>query len=202
MDRGQFAEAERLFRAAVKTSGRAPGYPEEDRLRDAEWVARAAAQGRAADAAGLFEKARELVGPQTAAPAAAQADMQAAAAHLAAGDRAGYEKALARLSARFLAPADTTVGRGVAATLAKLARVAGRADETAVLSRVAWAFALGGAAGWDAAGFEARYAAALRPDAGPWAWRGLALVRLRAGKLDEAEAALAKAARRRTRPTT
>jgi hypothetical protein len=42
--------------------------------------------------------------------------------------------------------------------------------------------------------FEAQFAAALPPDAtNPWGWRGLALVRLRAGKLDGVELTLAKA---------
>jgi hypothetical protein len=60
--------------------------------------------------------------------------------------------------------------------------------------RLAWVAALDPKLdGWDAKAFEARFAAAFQPDTNfAWGYRALALVRLRAGKLKEAEDALAR----------
>jgi tetratricopeptide (TPR) repeat protein len=172
LDRGLFVEAERQFRAGIATSKRVSGYPSEEKLRDAEFLARAvAAQGRFADAVPLFEEVRRLVGTKAPEPNLTQADMQVATAQLGAGRRAEYEK-----------------------TLAKMVERAGQSTDANVLSKLAWAGGLGGkSAGWDVVAFEAQFAAALKPETvNPWAWRGLALVRVRAGKFDEVEAALSK----------
>jgi|GEM_PF-1541899 len=70
-----------------------------------------------------------------------------------------------------------------------------KATELDVLVRLAWAAALDPAPGdWDAKAFETRFSAAFQPNTRfPWGYRALALVRLRAGKLKEAEDALGRA---------
>ena len=81
---------------------------------------------------------------------------------------------------------------------AKLLAAHEKATDLDVLVRLAWAAALEPLAGgdWDAKAFETRFSAAFQPNTNyPWGFRALALVRLRAGKLKEAEEALARASK-------
>jgi tetratricopeptide (TPR) repeat protein len=170
LDRGQFVTAEGYFRDAITKSRLLSSFPDDDLRPYQEYLGRAlAAQGRYADAAVAFSEALRLLGTKGAPAALLWADYEVAAAQLAAGNRAAYDAALAKIVTR-------CEGKSAAASL----------------SRLAWAGGL--AAGkWDAAAFEPGYAAALADSKDAWAWRGLALVRLRAKKLDGVEEALEKA---------
>jgi serine/threonine protein kinase len=170
MDRGQFAAAEGFFRDAIDKSRILSDFPAEDLRTYHEYRGRAlAAQARYPEAAAAFIEARKQLGSKGTPAALLWADFEVATAQLAAGNRPAYDAALAKV----------------------VTRCEDRTD-AATLSRLAWA---GGLAKdkWDAAAFEPKYAAALADAKDPWAWRGLALVRLRAKKLDGVEEALDKA---------
>ncbi len=178
LDRGRLAEAEKHFNNSARFGDTVPEYPAKEKLANVAYYARAlAAQGKFLDAAQVFEAVRQRTPSRAPEPDRAFAALELTTAHLAGENRANYQKALADLLERY-----------------------GRSADPQTLARVAWAAALGGTSdSWDASAFEAQFSAALGPDAtDPWAWRGLALVRLRARKLDAAEAALAKLAKARS----
>jgi tetratricopeptide (TPR) repeat protein len=170
LDRGSFDEAEKYLQAAARY-----GPPSDvDRvelalLRAAVLVGR----DRFTDAVPLYEEARRLQSRiNVGEPRLALADLQVAAAQLAAGRRKDYLKTLAVMSARY-----------------------GKSKTVDALVSLGWSSALDHRPdGWDAAAFTQQLAAALKPfpDFG-WGWQGLALVRLRAGRFHEVEEALVAA---------
>jgi tRNA A-37 threonylcarbamoyl transferase component Bud32 len=102
-------------------------------------------------------------------------DMRAAECQLLAGERDKYRDAVTKLLAAHE-----------------------KATELDVLVRLAWAAALDPQPGgdWDAKAFETRFATAFQPNTNfAWDYRALALVRIRAGKLKEAEDALNRASK-------
>jgi hypothetical protein len=174
LDRGAFAKAEEHFRAAAAAAGKMSFQTAYDREEHARLLGDTlAAQGRYAEAVPLFEEVRrQRNGRGAVEHDRAWADMRVATAQLAAGDRAGYRKTVAGLFQKF-----------------------GKSNDINVLARVVWGAALAADPdGWDLAATEARFGATFQPGtAYPWGYRVLALVRVRAGKFEEAEAALRKA---------
>lgn len=173
MDRGEFAVAEGHFRNALTQGKRWSGFPAADHRAYADYWGRAlAAQGNYTDAVKQFEVGRKQIGAKEKDSVHLWGDFQVATAQLAGADRAGYDKTLAKMSTRCekLTDADS-------------------------LSRLAWAGGLAAkSVPWDAKAFEVQYTSAMKTVTNyPWGWRGLALVRVRAGKLDAVEEALAKA---------
>jgi tetratricopeptide (TPR) repeat protein len=173
IERGRFADAERYFRAVREVTKKLTGYSAADREDDALYLARAlVGQGRYREAVPLFEEARKLTAERKAdEKQLAFADLEVATAQLAAGDRAAYRKTCEAMFERY-----------------------GQSSNLDTLARLAWA---GGVSerpeGWNPAAFGATFAAAFKPNTTlPWGYRGLALVWLRAGRLDEVEGALAR----------
>ena len=175
LDRGRFAEAEGHFRATRTAGKQVPNLAVVDRVVFPSRLASAlAAQGRFKEALPLIEEARRCAAELKGLPEWERAfrDMQVATCQLAAGDRDAYRR-----------------------TIEKMIEQYEKSKDGNTLARLAWAGGLSARRdGWDAVAFETQFAAAFKPNTPhPWEYRGLALVRLRAGLFDGVEEALAKA---------
>ncbi len=173
LDRGRFTAAEQHFRSLRDTARSISDYSIADRREDALYLARAvAAQGHYKEAVPLFEEARRLTS-KIEEKNLAWADMQVATAQFAAGDVEAHRKCVAAMFVKY-----------------------GKSKDGNTLVRLAWASGLGGLhQGWKPSDVEAALAASSFRNfrTFPWGYRGLALIRLRAGDFAGMEAALAKA---------
>ncbi len=173
LDRGRPAAAAACYEAALE-SARVPNsaaalYRTEAAIHLGYALA---LDGRAKASVAVFEEARRAQPAQKLAePELAWAEMRVAVAQLAAGDPSEYRTTLEGMFRRY-----------------------GKSKDGATLSRLAWAGGLSPTpVGWNPAELEAAAASSFHVSAaGPWDARGLALVRLRAGKFDAVEDALAK----------
>jgi serine/threonine protein kinase/tetratricopeptide (TPR) repeat protein len=173
LDAGEFVKAEHFFRNALEQAKKLTDDRASTQLELTELLAHTlTAQARHADAIPLWEEVRRQTGANAPEADRAAADLRVAAAQLAFGNRAAHTKTLAAMVERY-----------------------GKSADVQVLASVGWAGALAPKPdGWDSAAFEEELAAAFEEaDGTPWDYRGLALVRVRAGKLDAAEEALKKA---------
>jgi tetratricopeptide (TPR) repeat protein len=173
MDRGEFAKAERCFRDALALTKRMPEQTVGDRKEDAIQMANAlVALGRFAEAVPFLDLVRRLKEEQKLPEKElAMAYLQVAECQCAAGDLSGYQK-----------------------TLDQMFRLYGKSADVNILVRLAWATGLGTAADPRTVELETRFATAFGPTVSfPWGYRGLALLRLRAGKFDAVEPAIARA---------
>ncbi|MDY3552747.1 serine/threonine-protein kinase [Gemmata sp. JC717] len=173
LDRGAFAAAEGHLRSALEWAKKMPQQSGEDAEEEALQMAAAlVGLGRYAAAATFYDQARRAgAGLKRQERERAWADMRVAVAQLAAGARDQYLKSHARMAEQY-----------------------GQSTNLDTLARVAWEVGLGQPAGWDHAAFADQFAAAFKPGTDfPWGYRGLALVRLRAGRFEQVEDALSRA---------
>jgi tetratricopeptide (TPR) repeat protein len=166
-DRGRFAEAEGYFRKALPLARSLEAWAQSNV--SAKLASVLCEQRRYADALPCFRDARAAaVREKEPEKVLALIDLNAAAARLATGDRAGYDAAV------------TT-----------MAKAYGSSQNLDTLNRLAWAAGIArGGMVIDPAALAARIAPKLTTF--EWGYRGLALLHLRAGNLKAIEPALAK----------